>query len=284
MKTILVPVDFSDISLSAAKFAIEIAEKSKSRVILLHSNYFVYYNEFAYGITFNPQPFLDEVEKATQKKMDDFLSGLDYNVEVETKVMTLSLIESIKMIVEDEQIDLIVVGTSGSSGLEEFFIGSNTERIVRLINCPVISVPSFSSFDTIRKIMVPINLKEIQDEFMKKIASLQKFFSASIEFVWVQTPYKIDNEEAVREGFERLIKSYEIYDYEFGIIAGGLTDERILDYAMESKANMIAMATHARRGIAHLFAGSVTEDVINHIDIPVWTYKLDKSSANIKLS
>ena len=62
------------------------------------------------------------------------------------------------------------------------------------------------------------------------------------------------------------------------IICSVVPVEGILEYAIESRADMIAMATHARRGISHLLSGSITEDTINHISIPVWTYKLDKES------
>jgi len=283
MKKILVPTDFSEISLHAAEFSMEIAKNSQAKLILLHSASFRYYNEFAYGVTFNPQPFIDEVEEVVEGRMREFKEMLGVGVEIETIISGLGILEVIRDVERSEQIDLIVMGTQGASGMQEMFIGSNTEKIVRKTECPIIAIPSKTSIDAIKKILVPIDILEIQDQLMKNLALLQKFFSASMEFVWVRTPHNIENEEVVRKEFESLMRRYGFKDSELCIICSVVPTEGILAYAEESRANMMAMATHARRGISHLFSGSITEDTINHISIPVWTYKLDKKADNIDL-
>jgi nucleotide-binding universal stress UspA family protein len=50
----------------------------------------------------------------------------------------------------------------------------------------------------------------------------------------------------------------------------------IIDFTEEIKADMVAMATHGRRGLAHLFAGSIAENTVNHITCPIWTLSLRK--------
>ncbi len=283
MKKILVPTDFSEVSIHAAALATEIAQDSRAKLVLLHSAYFNYFNEFSYGVPFNAQPFIDELEEAMEEKIQEFKRKLGPNVEIQTIISSLSLMEAIQDVERSEKIDLIVVGTQGASGLQERFVGSNTERIVRKTKCPVIAVPSRTTIASIKKILVPIDILEIQDELMKKLSSLQKFLSASMEFVWVRTPHNVENEAVVRQEFEALMRTYGFTDCELCIISSLVPTEGILAYAEESRANMIAMATHARRGISHLWSGSITEDTINHISIPVWTYKLDKDAENIDL-
>ena len=283
MKKILVPIDFSEVSFNAAAFALELARKSKAKLVILHSAYFHYYNEFSYGVSINPQPFIDELEEAIQEKMSDFKAKLKGDVPIEIEVSSLSFLEAMRSVVRDHEIDLIVMGTSGSSGLEEFFIGSNTEKIVRKIDCPVISVPSQASAYAINKILVPLDIHEVQDEWMKNLARLHRFLEASLEFVWVRNPHGYEDEDEVRAKFDKLMEEYEIKNATLGIISNLVPVDGILDYAMESRADMLAMATHAHRGITHLMSGSVTEDTINHISIPVWTSKLDKNSELIDL-
>ncbi|MEO9485240.1 MAG: universal stress protein [Ekhidna sp.] len=283
MKKILVPTDFSEVSFHAAEFAMQIAKASNASLIMLHSAYFHYFNEFSYGVTINPQPFIDELEKAIEGKLQTFQKRLGNKVEVETKISGLNLIDAVKDMVDSEGIDLIVVGTHGASGLKETFIGSNTERVVRRTNCPVIAVPSHVEMNAISKILVPLDILEIQDGFMKNLARLQKFFEADMEFVWVRTNHCRENEGEVRKKFNSLMKTYGINNGLLSIICSTVPLEGILAHATLSRANMIAMATHARRGIAHLLSGSITEDTINRISIPVWTYKLDKEAKNIDL-
>ena len=57
----------------------------------------------------------------------------------------------------------------------------------------------------------------------------------------------------------------------------------IFEQAKSLGADMIAMATHSRRGISHWLNGSITEDTINHVHVPVWTFKLEKSNEKIEL-
>ncbi|MEP1093809.1 MAG: universal stress protein [Cyclobacteriaceae bacterium] len=284
MKRILVPIDFSAVSRSAAKFAIELAEESGSEVLLLYSSHIDYYNEFTYTTTLNMQPAIDEVEKSVKERMGNFQRGLSTHSKLRVEVSGLHLIEAIKETVAHEQVGLIVMGTHGSTGLSELFVGSNTERIVRLIGCPVISVPSAVSFRDIKKILVPVDLREIQDEFLKKLVVLQQLFSASLEFMWVQTPHNIENEESLKKEFQALINTYGFDKTTFSIERNVFPDQGILEHANSNGANMIAMATHSRKGISHLLSGSLAENTVNHIGVPVWTFKLDKKAKNIELA
>ena len=281
MKKILVPTDFSEVSFHAAEFAMQLAKRSNAELIVLHSAYFHYFNEFSYGVTVNPKPFIDELEKVIDAKLLKFQKRLGNSVVVRTQISSLNLMDAIKETEDSEGIDLIVVGTHGASGLKETFVGSNTEKIVRKTDCPVIAVPSQVEADSIGKILVPLDIREIQDDFMKNLERLQRFFSADMEFIWVRTNHNKENEQVVRDKFEHLMKTYGIEEAQLSIICTTVPVDGIMAHALLSKADMVAMATHARRGISHLLSGSVTEDTINHISVPVWTYKLDKDKKNL---
>jgi len=279
MKNILVPTDFSEISFLAAKFAMEIAKASNAKLIILHS--FHLNINLTDDATYDAKLIIEETLKTQDKKLQSFQKKLGDGVEIKMKLSNLSLTESIKNIIDEEEIDLVVMATEGASGLYEKFIGSKTEKVVRKVGIPVIAVPSPTSMDSIHNILVPLDIREIQDKLMKNLLLLQEFFSAKMEFVWVRTPHNIENEETVREKFNSLMDTYGIVDCKLSIIYHVFPLDGILQYAEESKADMLAMATHARRGISHLLAGSITEDTINHIHIPVWTYKLAKDDMNI---
>ena len=136
----------------------------------------------------------EEVRESVEKQMNEFVESLASRAQIETRISPLHLLEAMKEVVGDENIGLVILGTEGSSGWSEFLIGSNTERIVRWIDCPVISVPAPTSFESIQKILVPIDLREIQVDFMDRVSKLQKLFSASMEFLWVKTPHNIENQ------------------------------------------------------------------------------------------
>ncbi|WP_425391131.1 universal stress protein [Ekhidna sp.] len=284
MKKILVPVDFSEVSGHATRFAIEIAEKNDAEITLLNSVHFDYFTDYQFTSFTTAKSMMDEVKDAMEEKMEKFKNTFKSRLKLKSVVNQLSLVESVKNMVNEEGFDLVVVGTKGASGISEVLVGSNTEKVVRHAPCPVISVPSAATVDSIKRILVPIDIREIKASYLTKVAALQKQFGARIEFLWVKTPHNIENEEKVSKELSTLIEEYDIANFEFTIIKNVFPSDGILWHADETNADMIAMATHARRGISHWLSGSLTEDTVNHIKKPVWTFKMDKKEKSIRLS
>lgn len=284
MKKILVPIDFSEVSGYAADFAIDMAEKSNAQLIFLNSVHYNYFVDFPVGVGVNVQTLINEVTDAIEIRMKEFIEGLDTTAKIESHISNLHLLEAVKEAVDQDSIGLIIIGTKGSSGWSELLIGSNTEKIVRWAKCPVISVPQVAKFDSIKKILIPIDLREMQVEFLDNLSKLQRLFDAEMEFVWVKTPHNIENDELVTAEVNKIIASHKIKKASFSIAKYIFPTDGIFEQAKNFKADMIAMATHSRRGIAHWLNGSITEDTINHVSVPVWTFKLEKSNEKIELS
>jgi len=284
MKKILVPVDFSEVSEAAVQFAIDLAKKNKASVHLLNSAKIDYFNDYQYPTFANTKKLFEEVFDSMKYRMERMISEFtSKEVPVTGKVSELGLILAIEDEIVDEEIDLCVVGTTGCSGLEEVFIGSNTERIVRKVPCPVISVPHSVDASSIKKIMIPIDLREIRKSFLNKVSAMQEMFECQLEFVWVKTPHNIENEEKVATELKAIFKENGIENYSLFIVKSVFPSDGILLEAEDSKADMIAMATHARRGISHWLSGSLTEDTVNHVNIPVWSFKIDRLEKPITL-
>ena len=284
MKKILVPVDFSEVSEAAVQFAIDLAKKANASVHLLNSAKIDYFNDYQYPAFANTKKLFEEVFDSINMRMERMVKEFSSEeVPVTGKVSELGLIVAIKDEIKEQGIDLCVVGTTGCSGLEEVFIGSNTERIVRQVPCPVISVPHSVEVESIKKILIPIDLREIRASFLTKIASMQELFDCQLEFVWVKTPHNIENEEKLGEELKVIFKENGIDNYKLFIVKSVFPSDGILMEAEDSHADMIAMATHARRGISHWLSGSLTEDTVNHVSVPVWSFKIDKAEKPIKL-
>lgn len=273
---ILVPTDFSDVSTNAVHFAIDLAKKVDGEITLFNSIHFDYFQDYQYGYIPAVQTMADEVKGAVEKRMDQYVAQFATGVPIEKKISAMSMVTAIKDMVKEEDFDLVVIGTHGSSGMEEVFVGSNTERIVRHAPCPVISVPHEVHLQEIKKILVPIDLRELRASFFQQIARLQKFFNSELEFIWVKTPHNIENEEQVGQELAAMIESFGIDNYKFFIVKNIFPTDGIFLEANESEADMVAMATHARRGLSHWLTGSMTEDTVNHLEIPVWSFRIDK--------
>jgi nucleotide-binding universal stress UspA family protein len=284
MKKLLIPVDFSETSEAAIEFGIQLAQKCSYHVMLLHSVDLVHTYESMYMDVPHVQSFTQQVINDMEVRLENLYRQTHREGMVMTKHLTTgTLIQDIKKIVDEYHVDLIVMGTNGASGLKEFFVGSNTEKVVRLVNCPVISIPSHADVRSIRKILVPIDLSEIRPSFLMQVSHFQQLFSAAMEFVWVKTPHDIENIDLITDEVNNLLSEYEVASSSFTVIKDVFTQDGILNYAMLTDADMIAMATHARRGIAHWFSGSLTEDVVNHAHIPLWSLKIDETEKTLNL-
>lgn len=277
MKKLLIPIDFSETSEAAIDFGLQLAEKCDYQVLLHHSVDFLNTYETMYMDSPHIQSFTDQVIDDMEVKLENtYRKCRKDGLTIIKHLTTGSLIQDIRKLATEEQVDLVVMGTKGASGLKEFFVGSNTEKVVRLLDCPVISVPGLTKLSDVRRILVPVDVNEIRPSFLREISRLQQLFSASVEFVWVKTPHNIENVELVEEEFNNLLGEYEIASSSFSIVKNVFPQDGLLEYASNNETDMIAMATHSRRGIAHWFSGSLTEDVINHSPVPLWSLKLNE--------
>lgn len=283
MKHILVPVDFSDLSYCAARLAVQLAEKYDSKVTLLNSTHFDYLDNFHFTSFGTVDMIVNKSRNEALKKMEDMLHKLNTRRRVEILVNDSYLIETINEKVRQEHCDLVVMGTKGASGISEVLVGSNTEKVVRHACCPVIAVPGFVTLSKIHKIVVPIAIDELKGSFLSELADLQYILGANLEFLWVRTPHNIENESRIREDFEALKEGYNLEHATLHIVRSIFPSDGIMEFAESTGADMLAMSTHARRGLLHWLSGSLTEDTVNHSLLPVWTFRMDPNEESLAL-
>ena len=245
--------------------------------------HFDYFPDHQFASFTGVQTMIDDVRNAMSARMEQFVAQFDTRLKIRTEVNGVYLVTAVKDMTSEQGFDLVVIGTTGSSGIAEVLVGSNTEKIVRSANCPVISVPAKASLNQIKRILVPLDIREIKHGFLEQVAFLRNQLNAHLEFLWVKTPHNIENEEKVSEEIGQVIRGHQITDFDFTIIKNVFPSDGILSHAENSNADMIAMPTHARRGISHWLSGSLTEDTVNHIKIPVWSFKLDKKEKAVNL-
>ncbi|WP_425638585.1 universal stress protein [Algoriphagus yeomjeoni] len=191
-----------------------------------------------------------------------------------TKIVLGNAFKNISSSIIEEDPDLVIMGSKGSSGLEEILIGSNTEKVVRTAHCPVVTVKAATDPTKFKKIVFASDFKENQDELAARLKTLQKWFDANLYLVVINTPGNFETTRRSASRIKMFVNKYEIRHAVAEIYNSNSEEEGIVEFAEDIDADLIAMATHGRTGLIHLFTGSIAEDVVNHAKRPVWTFKV----------
>ncbi len=274
MKKILVPCDFSDTSLQAYDFAMNLATKANAEVLVLK----VFDLPFLYETTFGTTPQYFDTGVLKDIEADAVIAFEKMKVRharqemVSFTTLRGAVTFTINQFAEENKVDLIVMGTQGATGLKEYWIGSNTEKVVRYAKVPVLAIRKSFDVARIRNIVFPTTLQLDQKDLIMHVKELQRFFSSKLHLLMVNTPGNMMRSTDEMDLMEEFARHYALTDYTLNTRNDFSEQDGIINFAHEIKADMIAMGTHGRRGLAHLFMGSVTEDVVNHVDCPIWTY------------
>ncbi|MEK6480299.1 universal stress protein [Catalinimonas sp. 4WD22] len=279
MKNILIPTDFSDCAIEAAHVAIHLAAKSGATLHFVHLMD-TPVNWMNSGIDFEERypdvsrkvkharnelnKLVDRAEKASVKAKADIEYNQDYSI--------------IMHYIEMHQIDLVIMGSHGVRGIKELFIGSNTQKIARLSSVPVLVIKKAPQSMDIKKIVFAYDFEEPAQKYFLALSDFAEMLGARIQLLYINTPLNFKESKEIHHKLEEysqlkpsLIEKCSVYN-SFSFEKGLLT------FCKENEIDMVAMLTHGRTGFARLMNSSVTERVINHIDIPVWSFNIQSGN------
>ncbi len=277
MKKIIVPIDFSEHSEYALKTAAKLAKKNDSEILALHML------ELSDAILTRTDARQHETAafylKVAEQKFETFLDK-DYleGIKLTPIVKHFKVFSEVNDVAQQNDADLIVMGSHGASGIKEFFVGSNTERVVRNANIPVLVIKSDLTEKDFEIVVLACDFAENSINAYNKASKMFDRLGYNAQLLYVNLPndtFKstIEIEQDATEFFneadgnlDRMKELHYVSDY---------TVERgIINFANKIGADLIAILTHGRKGISHFFGGSIGEDMANHSPLPVITFKI----------
>ncbi len=281
MKRILVPVDFSDCSVSALKVAVSIARKTGSEIIMLHLIDLPSgeVGMFEGGIPTGPAALalMNKARRQFSELLEqDFLQG----VKAEDYVDFNKPFEGIAEYAEEKEADLIVMGSHGTTGLDSFFVGSNTEKVVRTSEIPVLVIKKAVETFELNNVVYASSFKEEAYKSFDKILKFIKLYNPKLYLLRINT---VTNFLATHESFELIDGFIEKYktelqgiSYEKKVYDDYSVQEGIFHFADRVDADLIALGTHGRQGLLHFLQDSIAEDVVNKAKRNILTVKMSE--------
>jgi nucleotide-binding universal stress UspA family protein len=276
MKKILVPFDFSKPAISALRFALDFAERSKGKIKLVHVVELPVLHNTLLMPTLNfEKELLKELRDKAANRFEKIIRKYEReSVQLSSEVLFGTPSKTLLSLIKAEEFDLVIMGSHGSSGLREHVIGSNAEKMIRRSPVPVLVTKKYRKH-AIKNIVLPNTLEtKNQTVLVEKIKALQDFFQARLHVVWINTPVNFTSDVLTQQKLEAFAKHYGLKRYTLNVFNHPNEEDGIIRFNEFLGGDLIVMGTHGRKGFTRFINGSVAEDVANHTDSPIWTCSL----------
>ena len=180
------------------------------------------------------------------------------------------LVDEIIKCINEREIDFLIMGSHGTSGVSEIIIGSNTQKVVRLVHCPVLITKGPVEDVNFKKIVFASNFNLDQKPVFLKFKEIVAPFEPEIHLLGVKTSFffdaPVDVLKSAMEDFKKLAAPFPTKIYVF---KNSNIESSIRFFSEDIGADLIAISNNNRRPIKRMLAGSNVEALINHSDLSI---------------
>ncbi len=283
---ILVPTDFSDYSINAKAVAFDIAQRTGGEVTFLHSVNVpsVFYEMEAYVPANIPKsaderkkqlPELAAVVGRAEAKLNEWVNdGILKNIAAKGILAYNLAADDIIRHVAQFNSDMIVMGSHGSNAIEEITLGSTTQKVMKAVKCPVLTVKKTCASVDFKNIVFASDFEEkIVTEKFEKLYRFAQLYHATIHLLFVNTPSNFEDSRYSRIKMEDIILNhFDNKNIHLNIYNDYSVEEGIFAFSEEINANLISLYTHGYKGLRKLLTDNISEHVVNHSRLPVLVY------------
>lgn len=196
MKRILVPVDFSPTSVKAFKYAVDLASHTSGNITLYHL--YTPEKSTSLGMFQNVREYNRQLEINSLKKLQRLKKKVldnSFNSSVATIVGRTPVVKNILGFAEDNEMDIIVMGTQGATGLKKITVGSVAAKIIKSPLIPVLLVPEKFEWKQPEKIVFTTNFQNLDKKTLKIVFKLACVYNALVTLVNLTDSFEHNNNE-----------------------------------------------------------------------------------------
>lgn len=277
MKKILVPTDFSECAQNAEKYALFLAQKVDAELVFLH----VIHTPIDWSkLTKEQENFFPDAKEAiarSKKNLNDLVKQAESKGIKSRKVLIFNNTnEKIHRFVENEHIDMVVMGSHGVYGFKDYMLGTNTYSMLRNSKVPVLVVKSLPEKLKLEKLVLATNFKEETGATFRMVENLMEILQVKLKVLYVNTPtYFLETNDIINIG-KSFLSEFASYEHEINIIDSFKEERGIIQFAEKIKSDGIAVITFGKSDFKQYFSPSVTENLIGLTEMPVISIKAAK--------
>ena len=277
MKKILVPTDCSDLSDYALNLANTVARHTKAQIYALKvvsvpgEALFDDQGELIDSGNFD----ISVLEAEKEKNIGQIKTWAEQSdLPVQTVVKVGHLQDQLLRFISREQIDLVVMGTHGASGIKDLIGGSVAERLVKDVSIPVLTLKCDRSEMHIQDIILASHFEQVSPGKMEAVKQIQKAFGAKLHLLKVNTPKDFVNTRDLLKQMEDFVEKNSLEDTDFSVYCAEDVVEGITNFAEDQGIDLIAIATHGRSALSRVVKKSISKRLVNHVSHPILTFDI----------
>lgn len=271
MKTIIFPTDFSENASNAMAYAIAMAKKLDARLILL--NTFILPSSGAgSGLSGS---LLEILRKESESQLALLKARLGKEHPELKEITTVSklgdLLSNLSELIAHTKVSLVVMGTQGATGLQEIFIGSNAQSVIKKLRVPVMVIPAGAIYKKMESIVYATDFNVNMDtdrEALEQLKELCVLLNVNLKFLHVQ---QMDGEAT--SGRDKLETLFTDVKHSFCIIRSENFEAAVNEYMEEEQADILCMLSRKHGFFDRFINGSKTESMVMHTKIPLLTVR-----------
>ncbi len=276
IKNIVVPTDFSATSRNAYRYAQILAEALDAEITVVHvKERFLTASEVSIPsiAIYDEMPLIETMNDFLENKDED--APVMVKTKVQSKILTGHAIDEIVHYSNREDVDLIVMGTTGLQDFVSKIIGTVSLDVANKAHCPVVLVPRDATWQPINRIMFAANYASTVPKIVHEITSFAELLGSNIHFVHVNENLLADDKLMETIWDELFTTSDPRVAFEMHTIYNGDVVDQLQKYATDHHIDLVAFVNKKRNFWQNLMHNSVTQNVAISIDKPMLIMHFD---------
>ncbi|SMO63426.1 universal stress protein [Fodinibius sediminis] len=271
---LLFPTDFSETAHKALPFALDIAKRSGARLTLMHTIEEPY--DFAPMAQEIKQQIRNRIESLFKEQLDDILKNerykdIEINIEIRNGPATYSILD----LAEEMKADLIMMGTTGASGIDKILVGSTTSKVISQSPVPVLAVPKNYEHDFYNGLDSITFLTDYKDEDLEAVRSTSYFaqlYDAKVVVLHIEKELNL-RAKIMHEGFRELVsQQISSNSMQFELIIEDDFETGIASYLDAQWSSVLALVRYKKSFFTKLWTKDHTKKLGFYSKLPLLVF------------
>lgn len=273
MKHILMLTDFSDNSWNAIRYALSMFKNIECTFYLLIVNLLPSYTGAQTSVRANQEKLRKSILEQSEADLQDLLKRIEKSLpdnkhKFITNAVYGSFVRTVKKMVANYKIELIVMGTKGASGLKKIIVGSNTAAVLSKIDCPLLAVPENATYEKPREITFVTDFKVAYNhkmlDMLKEVMTLSNTPLSILNAL--EKGKNLSDEQTSNKGF--LTNHLNNLEHSFFTLSKAEVDEAVQCFVESRNIDMIVMVKKDRSFLQKILIKPTVKNISYHIEIP----------------